>query len=180
MQNIDHETIELIIIAACGLLVLVQTIILLAISLSLKKAASTVKNEVEDLRASVVPMIADTKQAIVRIMPKVESAVRDLSDVAHDLKEISQGLKAQSKEVEASAAEIVQRVRLQTGRVDSMITSALDGVDRAGDFVASVVNKPVRQASAVLASAKAIVESLRNSRSSRRESYVSDEHEPFV
>ena len=180
MPNLDHETIELIIIVASGLLVLVQTIILLAISISLRKAASSVKDEVEDLRASVVPIIADTKQVIVRLMPKLESTVRDLSVVAGDLREISQGLKAQSREVEASAAEIVQRVRHQTSRVDSMITGALDNVDRASEFVAYAVNRPVRQASALLASAKAIIESLRNPRPSHRETYVADENEPFV
>jgi hypothetical protein len=57
----------------------------------------------------------------------------------------------------------VDRVRRQTNRLDKMFTGVLDSVDKAGAFVADAVSKPVRQISGLLASLKAIVESLRNS-----------------
>jgi hypothetical protein len=42
-----------------------------------------------------------------------------------------------------------------------MFTHLLDTLDYAGGFVAMVVSKPVRQASGILRSAKAIIETLR-------------------
>jgi hypothetical protein len=56
----------------------------------------------------------------------------------------------------------MERMNRQFTRVDSMFTSTLDTVDRATSFVTGTVSKQVRQLSAVLASAKAIIESLRS------------------
>ena len=180
MQNLDRETIELAFIVVTGLSLFVQTIVLLMIFAAMRKATKSVKDELDELRASVVPVIADTKQLIARFRPSLESAVLDLSGVVADLKEMSQGLKRQAQDVEAAAAEILQRVQHQSSRVDSMISTALDGVDKASGFVVSAVNKPVRQAAALLASAKAIIGSLRESKSSYREPTVPDDIEPSI
>jgi hypothetical protein len=45
--------------------------------------------------------------------------------------------------------------------MDTMMTKTLDTVDRAASFMTDTVSKPMRQLSAVMASAKAIVETLR-------------------
>jgi hypothetical protein len=44
-----------------------------------------------------------------------------------------------------------------------MISSVFDTVDQASGFVTVAVAKPMRQVSGILAAAKAIIESLRNS-----------------
>jgi hypothetical protein len=59
---------------------------------------------------------------------------------------------------------------VQSTRVDAMVSSALDAVDSAAVFVAETVNKPVRQISGLLASVKAIVESLGASQPAQRAS----------
>jgi hypothetical protein len=95
---------------------------------------------------------------------------------------MSETLKENTSKVSASATEIAQRVNAQSTRIDSMITGALDTLDRTAGFVADTVNKPVRQLSGLLASAKAIVEALGASRSprhnSRRAAQPVDEHDP--
>jgi hypothetical protein len=50
-----------------------------------------------------------------------------------------------------------------------MLTGTLDAIDRASGFVTDAVSRPMRQLSRLLASAKAIVESLRNSDSAPRQ-----------
>jgi hypothetical protein len=77
-------------------------------------------------------------------------------------------MRAQSVQIQSSAQEIMERVRRQSGRVDGMVTNVLDGIEHAGSFVVDVIGKPVRQVSAILASAKAVIESLRGSQASRR------------
>ena len=77
--------------------------------------------------------------------------------------------------MQSAANEIVARVRRQASRLDTMLSSVLDAVERAGAFMADAVAKPMRQLSAVLASAKAVVESLRSAEPasrSQRESHV--------
>ena len=49
----------------------------------------------------------------------------------------------------------------QTVRVDTMLTGALDSVEKAGEYVTGAVNKSIRQANGILASIRAVVETLR-------------------
>ncbi|MGA2166717.1 MAG: hypothetical protein ABSG62_00805 [Terracidiphilus sp.] len=176
MPNLDHETIELAFIVVTGLAVLVQTIILFAIYRGVSKATQSLKEEAEDLRSSVMPIVDNTRELLVRLGrmgPKVEETVNDLAALAH-------GLRAQAAAVESSAKEILERVDSQSDRVDAMVSSALDAVDRAGVFVIEAASKPVRQVSGLLAAAKAIIESLRSSYPALRGTRSSGDKDTFV
>jgi uncharacterized protein YoxC len=156
MPNLDNQTLQLIFIAVTALAVLMQAIILLAIFVAVRKAARSVTEQVEDLRSSVMPILDTTRDLISRVAPRIEEATTDLAEIMY-------GLRKQTAQMESAATEIVDQVRRQTSRLDKMFTGVLDSVDKAGAFVADAVSKPVRQISGLLASLKAIVESLRNS-----------------
>jgi methyl-accepting chemotaxis protein len=162
--------------------VLLQAIFLWAISVAVRKAANTIREEAEDLRTSVMPVIYDTRDLLAntqtslasaqaglasaqeflanaqgfytRVAPKVEAA-------ADDLVQITQGLRRQTAEMQSSATEILERVRKQSNRLDEMFTNLLNTADRAGGFVVQSVSRPVQQVSSMLRSVKAIVETLR-------------------
>jgi methyl-accepting chemotaxis protein len=151
---LDNETIMLAFVAVTGLAVVMQTIILLAIYLNVRKAAKSIKEEAEDLRSSLMPVIFNTRDFCMRLAPKIESATTDLAELTH-------GLRVQSVEMQISAQEIMERLHRLSSRVDTMFTGALDAVDRAGNFVAEAVDRPVRQFSGMLAGVKAVIESLR-------------------
>jgi hypothetical protein len=154
MSNLDNQTIQLIFIAVTAMAVLLQAIILLAIYVAVRRATNSVREEVEDLRSSVMPIIETARDLIVRVGPKIEMTTAELAEIAH-------GLRVQTTQMESSVNEILERVHRQSKRVDSMFTGVLDAVEKVGGFVAESVSKPVRQFSGVLASLKAIIESLR-------------------
>ena len=154
MPYLDNDTLMLVFIGVVAGAILLQTIILLATFLAVRKAARSIKEEVEDLRSSMMPIIYNTRDLYTRLAPKVEATVDDLAAIAH-------GLRVQTNEVQSSALEMVDKLRRQTTRLDHMFTAVLDGVDRAGGFVAEVVSRPVRQISGILASIKAMIETLR-------------------
>jgi uncharacterized protein YoxC len=154
MMKLDNNTIMLAFVGVTAIAIVLQTIILLAVFVAVRKAARGVKDEIEDLRSSMMPIIYNSRDLFTRLAPKVEATVDDLAAIA-------QGLRAQTAEVQFSAIEIMDKVRRQTSRVDHMFTSVLDAVDRAGGFVAETVSRPVRQISGLLSSMKAIIESLR-------------------
>jgi uncharacterized protein YoxC len=156
MPNLDNQTIQLVFIAVTALAVLMQAIILLLIYVAVRKTANSVREEVEELRSSVMPILDTTRDLVSRVAPRIEEATTDLAEIVY-------GLRKQTAQMESAATEIVDKVRSQTNRLDKMFTGVLDSVDRAGAFVADAVSKPVRQISGLLASLKAIVESLRNS-----------------
>ena len=182
IPKLDNQTILLAFAVVTGLAVLLQTFILLAISITMRKAAGSIQKEIGDLRSSLMPVIYDTREILAssrdtllgaqefvasaqvfltRISPKVEA-------VACDLVEITHGLRAQTTQMQSSMTEILEQVRKQSGRMDHMVTGVLDTADRAGGFVTDVVSRPMRQISSILAVAKAVIESLRGSRAQSR------------
>jgi hypothetical protein len=161
MPKIDNQTIMLAIVAVTALAVLLQAIILFAIFLSVRKAARSFKEQVEDLRTTVMPVVNNTRDLIARVAPYVESTVYDVATMAS-------GLREQTAQMEITTKDMLERLRKQSSRVDAMLSSVLDAVDRAGVFLSNAVSKPARQFAGILASIKAVVESLRASEAAFR------------
>lgn len=154
MPKLDNQTIQLALVAAVALLMLFQMIVLLALFFVIRKAAGSIREDVENLRSSVAPIIDNTRELITRLAPKIEQTTSDLAALSHSLR-------MQAADVQSAANEMVDRVRRQASRLDTMMSSVLNTVDRASVFVADTVAKPMRQFSAILASAKAVIEALR-------------------
>lgn len=154
MQHIDNQTIQLILIAVVVLAMLFQSIILMALFITMRKAARSTSERIESIYTSVTPIIDNSRALLERLTPKIDKTSDDLTALAHSLR-------MQTDDLQAAANEIIVRIRGQVGRFDALMTNLLDGVDRASNFMADAVAKPMRQVSAILASIKAAVETLR-------------------
>ena len=153
MHSVDTQTIQLLIIGIAALAVVMQAVVLIAILVALKKAATSMHADIQELRTSVTPLLLDSRDFITRVAPKIESTTNDVAEIVHTLREKTEAL-------DTTVTEIMGRAQRQTTRVDGMVTDVLDSVDKVGDFVANAVSKPVRQISALVASARAVVQSL--------------------
>lgn len=153
MPKVDSQTIQLIIIAVAALAVVMQAIVLIAILLSLKKATRSIQAEVKELRSSVTPLLFNLRDFLTNVAPKIEATTYDVAEIVH-------GSKTKIAMLEITVSDILARLHRQTSRVDGMVSSMLDSVERVGDYVSVAVAKPVRQISALLASGKAIFEAL--------------------
>jgi hypothetical protein len=149
------QLIQLIIIAVAGAAVVMQAVILALIFFSVKKAVSALQEEVADLRAAAIPVLRSSHDFLTRVAPKIEATTTDVAELVH-------GLRDRIAVVESSTTEIVARIERQTIRMDTMLTGVLDSLERASAHVAAAVNKPLRQLAGVLASIKAVVETLRS------------------
>jgi uncharacterized protein YoxC len=149
----NHETLELVFVGIAALALLTQTVILLAILIGIGKAAKSAKEEIQEIKSTVMPVVENTRDLIARLSPKVESTIGDASELVHLLR-------TQAQDVESSVEQILMSVRTQGARIDNMFSGTLDAVDKASDFVTKVVSKPVRQISGVLASIKAFIETM--------------------
>jgi len=173
MPNGNFETLLLVFVAVTGAAVLLQAVILLALFLTLRKTAQVLNDQMQELRATVLPVVAEGKDLLARIGPKVDSIVSDVAKLTSDMR-------AQSADLQLSAAEILERVRRQTSRLDAMLSSALDTVDRAGGLVSDAVNAPLRQISAIAAALKAGLGAFRSGRSEPRQLHSSTDKDMFV
>jgi hypothetical protein len=169
----DHETIELAFVAIAALALLTQTFILLALFFAVKKSVAALKEEVDEIRSSVIPVMQKTRGLVERLSPSVEQGVTDLAAVARVLR-------AQAVAVEETLTEVLDRVRNETSRIDAMFSGTLDAVDKASAYVTEVVSKPVRQLNGILASIKAIIESLTAPNIGYREPVIHDDKDMFV
>jgi hypothetical protein len=156
MPKIDNQTLQLALFALVALAMMVQAMVLLATFIALRKAAKSMDEKIEEVRSTVLPLIETSRKLFEKLAPRIESTSDDLAAVVRSLR-------IQTAEMQIAATEIVSRARSQAGRLDSMLTDTLNALDRAGSFMADTINKPIRQVSAMLASARAVIDSLRNS-----------------
>ena len=64
MLKLDNQTILLALAVAIGLAVLLQTIILLAMFVTMRKVVGAIREEAENLRSSVMPVIFDAQEIL--------------------------------------------------------------------------------------------------------------------
>jgi len=154
MPKLDQQTVQLIIVVAVAVALAIQTIALVVALVIMRKLAKSVQKDVEQMRATALPILVDLRELVARVKPRIEEATLDITVLIHALRD-------QTADIQAAADDIIVRARRQASRIDTMFSGVLDKIDRASSFVADSVARPMRQFSAFLASAKAVVEALR-------------------
>ena len=158
----NTQTILTIFVALTGVAVLLQACVLFAIYVSLRKTAQSVQQATEDLKATLVPMVHSTRELMERITPQVVTISAGLAELTEALHKESKGVRVSVAEIRVSVAEIMERLRRQTQRLDSMLTTGLNTVEKAGSILEATVAIPVRQANGILAAVKAVIETYRS------------------
>ncbi len=154
MPHSDPQILQIVVASIVSVTLLLQVILLIAILIGVRKAAAAAREDLEDIRSAVTPLINETRELLVRVGPKIEATTTDLAAFTH-------ALRGQTATMQATVTEISDRARHQAGRIDFIITSALDTAERASALMTDAVTKPMRQLTGALAWLKAVVETLR-------------------
>jgi hypothetical protein len=173
MQHLD--TILIVMVAVYGVSVLLHISVLAGLALGMNRAVKQAKLYAEQMEVKVLPVLASTHEVlqqtralVTRLEPKLEAAATDLSDITRIARE-------ETARISTTATEITDRFRHQAERVAQMTDAAIDGVERASQVINSAVATPVRQASGVIAAARAIIGALRHPSAAHRQSHPADE-----
>lgn len=168
MESQHLDTILIWMVAIYGASVLVHVIVLLIGAVAANKAVKSARQYADEMDARIRPVLAtshelleQTKALVTRLEPKLEAAAGDLAEITRIARE-------ETTRITASADEITDRIRRQAERMETMTTSALDGVEKAGHILNVAVNTPVKQVSGFVAAARAVVNTLRQPASPRR------------
>jgi hypothetical protein len=171
--GLNNDALLVIFVGVTALAFLIQAFVMLGVLFAVRKGTKAIQEEMQDLRSVVTPLVASsqklihqvgpnveavvasTRELIVRVTPKVESTMTDLAGVASNLRE-------ESEKLSGATLEIMEKVRLQSGRIDSMLTELLDNLNRAGACFVEAVNKPIRQVQGIVSSIRAAVDTLNN------------------
>jgi len=159
------ETLLTVFVALTGIAVLLQACVLLAIFISLRKTAKSVLETTQDLKATVVPMVHSARELVERITPQIIT-------VSAGLAELTETVRRESPGVSTSVGDIVQRLGRQMQRLDAMLTSSLNAVEKATDVVETAVSAPVRQVNGILAAIRAVIDTYRADSPTRRTNHT--------
>ena len=154
MSFSDPQTIQLALLGAVVLAIVLQTIFLIAVVVVARGAVRSIREELEEYRSNIMPIVEKTRAIVENVAPKIEGAAADLAA-------ISKSLRAQTANVQFAADDIIERTRAQVSRIDGILSTILDRVEKVGVYVSDMVSKPMCQMSGMLASVKAAIESLR-------------------
>jgi methyl-accepting chemotaxis protein len=154
MPNSGYETFLIVVLIIVVAAMVAQLFVMLLLFFGFAKMAKNLKEEIGDIRSAVMPIIFDLRKVLTKASPQLESAVVDLAVFTHSLRN-------QTEELEATSTEVSERVRRLSSRLDSMLSNMLDIVERSGNTLNDAVARPLRQVAGIVASAKAIIESLR-------------------
>lgn len=169
MNNETLLIVLIVFVALTGVALMVQAIVMLTAFLTMRKTVVSLYSDVQEMRTSVMPILTLSKDLLEKVAPKAESILTDMADVTGRLK-------VQTAELQSTTTEILGRVHRQTTRVDTIITGVIDGIEHTSNVIADSVGRPVRQISAMLASAKAFLSVLaRGRRPSQQEEVVADQ-----
>jgi methyl-accepting chemotaxis protein len=161
MPHIDPQIAQLIFAGVAALALLLQAIVLFLIFIGIRAAITKLRDDFEEFRTSVVPFITEAREVFTRVAPKIEQTTADVAVLTHTLRE-------QSEDLKVATTDIIEKARRQACRLDAMTTSVLNAADRAGTAVNDAVTRPLRQLSAILASIRAAVDTLRTSEPAAR------------
>ncbi len=170
----NNQTIwQIIFDAIAAFALLVQALVVLVAYFTIRKAMSKVQDDVHELRATAMPLLAKSKDIVEKISPRVETITADIASIAQTVKE-------QTARISVTTDDILGRVHRQSTRVDNMVTSVVDGVEHASNVVTDSVARPARQIGAVLASVKAFLSVLATGRRHERAVEVVSDQDMFV
>lgn len=173
MNNEMFQIALVVFVALTGVALMVQAIVMLVAFLSMRKTIASLHSDVQEMRTSVMPILSISKDLLEKVAPKAESILTDMAD-------LSERFRDQTVQLQATTTEILDRVHRQTTRVDTIITGVIDGIEHTSNVIADSVGKPVRQISAMLASAKAFLSVLATGRRQGQRADVIADQDMFV
>lgn len=151
--------------AITAISVLIQAGVLLGMFIVMRKSTVKMLGLVDEVKAQALPAIASSKELLEDIAPKLKVATANLTEVSHTLRH-------ESKHVSETVDELLAKVNAQMNRVDGMITSTFDAVDRVTGSMEDAISTSGRRFSGVINGVRTGVGVFLGSR--RRSSYRDD------
>jgi hypothetical protein len=147
-------------VAVIAIAVVLQSIVLIAMYVQMRRTAARVEQVVTDLSGKVAPLISSVQVLVDDISPRITGIVADAS-------EITRLARGEVQKVDRIVTEALERLRMQLIHVDHVLTGAIETVEAAGSQLRQTVWGPVVKATAMLRGVQAGIDFLRNVRQRR-------------
>jgi ketosteroid isomerase-like protein len=155
------ETRITVLLVEVGFALLLQTGILAAILVTVRKSSARMQSLADDVQRRALPTLEMAQSLLETSKPKIEELLANAASA-------SATLKSQLERVDATVNDVIDRTRLHVVRADELVTRTMDRVEQTTDMVHHTVISPVRQISGIVQGLTAGLESLLGRRSRNR------------
>jgi hypothetical protein len=154
-------------------------LVLAIVGVMVARVAMRLQGRIESITEATVPLIDTVRKVAAENAPKVSAISSRAVEIAANAKEISDVAKDQAHRFAEVGRDVADRAKAQAARVDAAVDNTIDNVQHVGEHVRTVVVKPVREASAVLAGVRAAVHAYANGKRINIE-HVTQDEEMFI
>jgi uncharacterized protein YoxC len=133
-----NSRLLMIFVGMVAVALMVQAIALVVMAIGAAKARKRVLAIVEEVREKAIPALDSTQDFIKNYAPKMMT-------LAENLVETSNVVRSKATEFDATLSDVNQRARVQTARVDDIVTTLLNGASEAVNAVQHGIRVPVRE-----------------------------------
>src|ERR1700685_2885911 len=126
-------------VVVTALAVVLQAIVLIALSLTLRRTAEQVERTVSDLDTKLTPLITRVQILVEDVSPRITGIVADASEIARLAR-------SEAQKVDRILSEALERLRMQLIHVDHILTGAMEAVEEAGTQLRQTIWGPVVKA----------------------------------
>lgn len=137
------QTLLILSIVVTGLAVLIQSAILVALYLQVKKSSARVEGMTSEIHKRALPVLDAAGTILVDSREKIGTITENLAAT-------SASLRSQVERVDLTVSDIIDRTRLQVVRADDMLSRAMDRVEETTELVQHSVISPVRQVAGIV------------------------------
>ena len=140
-------------VAMVAVAMAVQAIAVIIAVIGAAKARKHMLAIADELRAKAVPVVDHAQNVLHELHPKMKI-------IADNFVEASHVVRTKAQEFDATFADVNQRARAQTARVDDMVTSVLDTTSGIASTFQKGVQVPVREFHGIINGLKAGIDVL--------------------
>jgi len=129
-------------VVVTALAVVLQAGILMAMAIGARKTQERALAIVEELRTSIGPVLANTRDLLEDVAPRVKR-------ITANLEETSEALRAQSNHLAAVTDDVLRRSQRHIAHADLIAGAALDTVDETRASLSRLVAMPLQWVTAI-------------------------------
>lgn len=143
LQDVDsissgNSKLLMIFVGMVAIALVAQAIALIAMAIGAAKTRKRVLAIVEEVRAKAMPALDSTQDFIKNDAPKMMT-------LAENLVETSNVVRSKAAEFDATLSDVNNKARVQTARLDEIVTTVLTGTTEIVNAVQNGIRVPVRE-----------------------------------
>jgi methyl-accepting chemotaxis protein len=148
-----NSTLLMIFVGLVALAMLTQTVVVVIAAIGAIQAKKHLMLVADELKSKALPVVERAQEALQELQPKIRVITDNVVETSHVVR-------SKAQEFDTTFADVNQRARAQTARVDDMVTSVLDTTSGIASTIQKGVQVPVREFHGIMNGLKAGIDVL--------------------